>query len=192
MKKSIFILVSVLVLAGFFGVSCGRGDRFVSTMAESDDSLASRSTVDDDSCIEVRDKNGKLRRFYVKQTDDMLWELWVDDKRIDDVLIEGEGVPEMTAFPSPDGRYVYVVTDILANGTPFSCFVYQINTQSLRTKLIDNGAGFYKTSDGFCIIVPRCINPDAANNAEMRYRIHDEFYGFDGKKKRIGKERELM
>ena len=101
------------------------------------------------------------------------------------------GVPEMDAFPSPDGRYVYVVTDIHANGAPFSCFVYQINTQSLRVKLIDNGAGFYKTRDGFSIIVPRCINPDAESNAEMRYMVHDEFYGFDGKKKRIGKEREL-
>lgn len=140
---------------------------------------------------EGNDKNGKPCRFYMKKNDDILWELWVDDKRIDDVLYEGMGVPEMDAFPSPDGRYVYVVTDIHANGVPLSCFVYQINTQSLRVKLIDNGTGFYKTRDGFSIIVPRCINPDAESNAEMRYMVHDEFYGFDGKKKRIGKEREL-
>ena len=101
------------------------------------------------------------------------------------------GVPGITGFASPDGRYVYVVGDILANSTGWICtlLIYQIDTNTLKAKLVNGGAAWRLEKDGFTIASEtRCTTPDAKCSAEMDFAFEDVTYGFDGKVKHKSKE----
>ena len=132
---------------------------------------------------------GLKNSFYMKQSEEALWQLWYGDKRIRLGNLMDDGVPEMDAFASPDGKHVYVIGNIMANGNSMnSFFVYRVDAQTLRTEFVASGADATRTEDGFKVVAARCINPDAKSNALKRFTVHDVFYGFDGKIKKEGKE----
>ena len=101
------------------------------------------------------------------------------------------GVPGMSGFASPDGRYVYVVGDILANSTGWVCtlIIYQVDTMTLKAKLVNGVAGIKLEKNGFTVASEtRCVTPDAEFSYQMDFAFEDITYGFDGKIKRKSKE----
>jgi hypothetical protein len=102
-----------------------------------------------------------------------------------------EGVPGMYAFVSPDKKYVYVVGDILANSTGWiaTFIIYQVNTETLKAKLVNAVAGIRLEEKGFTVAsMTRCVTPDAQCSAGMDFAFEDITYGFNGKIKRRSKE----
>ncbi len=107
----------------------------------------------------------------------------------DDYL--NEGVPGMSGFSSPDGRFVYVIGDILANSTGWvsTLIIYQINTTTLKAKLVNGVAGIKLDKNGFTVASEtRCVTPEAEFSYQMDFAFEDITYGFDGKIKRRSKE----
>lgn len=101
------------------------------------------------------------------------------------------GVPGMSGFSSPDGRFVYVVGDILANSTGWvsTLIIYQIDTTTLKAKLINGVAGIRLEKNGFTVASEtRCVTPEAEFSYQMDFAFEDITYGFDGKIKRRSKE----
>ena len=102
-----------------------------------------------------------------------------------------EGVPAMYAFVSPDKKYVYVVGDVLANSTGWiaTFIIYQVNTESLKAKLVNAVAGIRLEKKGFTVASEtHCVTPDAQCSAGMDFAFEDITYGFNGKIKRRSKE----
>ena len=100
------------------------------------------------------------------------------------------GVGGMYAFASPDKRYIYVVGDILANSTGWvsTFIVYQVDTETLKAKLVDGVAAVRQEKNGFTLCtMSRCLTPDTIS-ADMDFAFRDVTYGFDGKIKRKSKE----
>lgn len=111
------------------------------------------------------------------------------DFNADDYL--NGGVPEMSGFASPDGRYVYVVGNILANSTGWvsTFIIYQVDTKTLKAKLVNAVAAIKLEKNGFTVAsMTRCTTPDASCSAEMDFAFEDITYGFDGKVKKKSKE----
>ena len=111
------------------------------------------------------------------------------DFNADDYL--NGGVPEMSGFASPDGRYVYVVGNILANSTGWisTLIIYQVDTNTLKAKLVNGVAAWRLEKDGFTVASEtRCTTPEAECSAEMDFAFEDITYGFDGKVKHKSKE----
>lgn len=111
------------------------------------------------------------------------------DFNADDYL--NGGVPEMSGFASPDGRYVYVVGNILANSTGWvsNYIIYQVDTKTLKAKLVNAVAAIRLEKNGFTVTsMTRCTTPDASCSAEMDFAFEDITYGFDGKVKKKSKE----
>ena len=107
----------------------------------------------------------------------------------DDYL--NDGVPGMSGFASPDGRYVYVVGDILANSTGWvsTFIIYQIDTKTLKAKLVNAVAAIRLEKNGFTVAsMARSITPEASCSAEMDFAFEDITYGFDGKVRKKSKE----
>ena len=107
----------------------------------------------------------------------------------DDYL--NEGVPAMYAFVSPDKRYVYVVGDILANSTGWvsTFIIYQVDTETLKAKLVNAVAGIKLEKNGFTVAsMTRSVTPDAKYSYQMDFAFEDITYGFSGKIKRKSKE----
>ena len=101
------------------------------------------------------------------------------------------GVPGISAFASPDGRCVYVVGDILANSTGWVCtlIIYQVDTKTLKAKLVNGVAAWRLEKDGFTVASEtRCTTPDAEFSYQMDFAFEDITYGFDGKIKHKSKE----
>lgn len=97
------------------------------------------------------------------------------------------GVPGMYGFVSPDGRYVYVVGDIMANSTGWiaTFAIYQVNTSTLKVKLIYGAAAVKLGKNGFIVAsMYKCLTPDASCSAETDFLFRDITFGFDGKVKR--------
>ena len=102
-----------------------------------------------------------------------------------------EGVPAMYAFVSPDKKYVYVVGDVLANSTGWiaTFIIYQVNTETLKAKLVNAVAGIRLEKKGFTVASEtHCVTPDAQCSAGMDFAFEDITYGFNGKIKRRSKE----
>lgn len=111
------------------------------------------------------------------------------DFNADDYL--NGGIPGMHGFASPNGKYVYVVGDILANSTGWTCthIIYQVNTRTLKAKLINAVAAWRLEKNGFTVAsITRCTTPDAECSAGMDFAFEDITYGFDGKIKHKSKE----
>ena len=142
--------------------------------------------------------NGQYRDFFITQGEysyrfkvyDSSKDKYYDiDFDAEDYL--NEGVPGMSGFVSPDGRYVYVVGDILANSTGWisTLIIYQVNTETLKAKLINGVAAWRLEKDGFTVAAEtRCTTPDAECSAAMDFAFEDITYGFDGKVKHRSKE----
>lgn len=107
----------------------------------------------------------------------------------DDYL--NDGVPGMCGFVSPDGRFVYVVGDILPNSTGWVSryIIYQVDTNTLKAKFLNGVAGIRLDKEGFTVSsMTRCTTPDAECSADMDFAFQDITYGFDGKVMRKSKE----
>ena len=97
----------------------------------------------------------------------------------------------MYAFVSPDKKYVYVVGDILANSTGWvsTFIIYQVNTETLKAKLVNAVAAIKLEKTGFTVAsMTRCVTPDNYISSAMDFAFEDITYGFNGKIKRKSKE----
>jgi len=92
---------------------------------------------------------------------------------------------------SPDQRYIYVVGDIMANGLGrLSTFrIYQVNTETLRVRFVNEAAGVRLEKNGFTVAsATKCVTPDAEYTYQMDFNFVDITYGFNGKIKGVSKE----
>ena len=160
-----------------------------------------KTIKEEDSYMSVYKKTmggGKFRDFFITNGENgyrfMVYDSSKDkyydiEFKADDYL--NGGVPGMSGFPSPDGRYVYVVGDILANSTGWVCtlIIYQVDTKTLKAKLVNGVAGIKLEKNGFTVASEtRCVTPDAEFSYQMDFAFEDITYGFDGKIKRKSKE----
>jgi hypothetical protein len=167
------------------------------------DSVTLKDSIEDNdtsylSIYKKEFENGQYRDFYITRGEDGYIFRAYDsvskqyhniDFNADDYM--NGGVPGITGFVSPDGRYVYVVGDILANSTGWICtlLIYQIDTKTLKAKLVNGVAAWRLEEDGFTVAAEtRCTTPDAQCSAEMDFAFEDITYGFDGKIKHKSKE----
>ncbi|MBQ8457404.1 MAG: leucine-rich repeat domain-containing protein [Prevotella sp.] len=142
--------------------------------------------------------NGQYRDFFITYVENgyrfMVYDSSKDkyhdiDFNADDYL--NGGVPGISAFTSPDGRYVYVVGDILANSTGWVCtlIIYQVDTKTLKAKFVNGVAAWRLEKDGFTVASEtRCTTPEAEFSYQMDFAFEDITYGFDGKVKHKSKE----
>ena len=214
MKKSIFSVMGVMLVA-CMAMSCQKGktiakvenDSIVSkdslTMTDDSTTMSEDSTtMSDTTCyVSVYKKplgNGQYRDFFItcgeycyrfKVYDSSKDKYYDIDFYAEDYL--NEGVPGMSGFASPDGRYVYVVGDILANSTGWisTLIIYQVDTKTLKAELVNGVAAWKMEKDGFTVASEtRCTTPDAECSAAMDFAFEDITYGFDGKIKHKSKE----
>ena len=137
------------------------------------------------------------REFYIEERDDGCHFMVYDSRQHSRFAIDfhedylNDGAPGMYAFVSPDQRYVYVVGDIMANGIGrLSTFlIYQVNTETLRVRFVNDVAGVRLEKNGFTVASKtRCVTPDAEYTYQMDFNFEDITYGFNGKIKRVSKE----
>lgn len=142
--------------------------------------------------------NGQYRDFFVTRGENcyrfMVYDSSKDqyydiDFNADDYL--NDAASGISGFASPDGRYVYVVGDITANSTGWvsSLIIYQVDTETLKAKLVNGVAAWRLEKDGFTVAsVTRCTTPNAEFSYQMDFAFEDITYGFDGKVKHKSKE----
>ena len=160
-----------------------------------------KNIEEEESCLSVYKKpmgNGQYRDFFITYGENgyrfMVYDSSKDkyhdiDFNADDYL--NGGVPGISAFTSPNGRYVYVVGDILANSTGWVCtlIIYQVDTKTLKAKLVNGVAAWRLENDGFTVASEtRCTTPEAEFSYQMDFAFEDITYGFDGKVKHKSKE----
>ena len=160
-----------------------------------------KNIEEEESCLSVYKKpmgNGQYRDFFITYGENgyrfMVYDSSKDkyhdiDFNADDYL--NGGVPGISAFSSPNGRYVYVVGDILANSTGWVCtlIIYQVDTKTLKAKLVNGVAAWRLENDGFTVASEtRCTTPEAEFSYQMDFAFEDITYGFDGKVKHKSKE----
>ena len=163
--------------------------------------LATMKSDDMKERMSVLKKRGGMhnyREFYIEESDNgyhfMVYDSCHHNRQeivfdADDYL--NGGVPGMYAFVSPDKKYVYVVGDILANSTGWvsTFIIYQVNTETLKAKLVNAVAAIKLDKTGFTVAsMTRCVTPDNYISSAMDFAFEDITYGFNGKIKRKSKE----
>ena len=113
---------------------------------------------------------------------------YVDSQRItfnDEYLDDGA----MAMMLNPNGRYAYVVGDIVpnSNGWTVRFHLYRLDTQTHETKHIGNFAAIHFENDGFKAATTRLTNPDATCTADEVFAIHDVYFNYDGQQIRESK-----
>lgn len=212
MKKFIFgIIASMVVIAGGVSCQSGNAVKQEKVpMEDTDgDSLVGDSNVSGSTAVfEVSDsvEVGKerlsvlkksdgahgYREFYIERAEEYGCHFKVFDSRrhstqeivfgADDYL--NDGAPGLYAFASPDKRYVYVVGDILANSTGWisTFIIYQVNTETLKAKLVNGVAAVRQEKQGFTVAeMSRCLTPDTVYSYQMEFTFRDVTYNFNGK-----------
>ena len=67
--------------------------------------------------------------------------------------------------------------------------IYQVNTETLKAKLVNAVAAIKLEKTGFTIAsMTRCVTPEAEFSYQMDFAFEDITYGFNGKIKRKSKE----
>ena len=67
--------------------------------------------------------------------------------------------------------------------------IYQVNTETLRVRFVNDVAGVRLEKNGFTIASKtRCVTPDAEYTYQMDFNFEDITYGFNGKIKGVSKE----
>ena len=102
-----------------------------------------------------------------------------------------EMIEYIKGFPSPDGKYVYVIGNIMANSTEWTnnFIVYQVNTSTFKVEYLNAVAAWKLEDSGFTVASQtRCTTPKATSSVEMDFAFEDITYGFDGKVKHRSKE----
>ena len=212
MKKYIIgILAVVSVIAGGVSCQSGNAVKQEQTptdVADDDSTVANDNVSDSTAMFEVSDsvEEGKerlsvlkksvgahnYREFYIERGEEYGYHFKVFDSRhhstqeiifgADDYL--NDGAPGMYAFASPDKRYVYVVGDILANSTGWisTFIIYQVNTETLKAKLVNGVAAVRQEKQGFTVAeMSRCLTPDTVYSYQMEFTFRDVTYNFKGK-----------
>ena len=195
MGKKIVLITFVGLITANLSCTNKNGEKQKQLMSEVDSVTLRDSTEDADtsylSIYKKKLENGQYRDFYItrgengyifRAYDSSSTQCHNIDFNADDYM--NGGVPGISGFASPDGRYVYVVGDILANSTGWICtlLIYQIDTKTLKAKLVNGGAAWRLEEDGFTVASEtRCTTPDAQCSAEMDFAFEDITYGFDGK-----------
>jgi hypothetical protein len=137
------------------------------------------------------------REFYIEERDGGCHFMVYDSRHHTRYAIDfhedilNDGVAGMYAFVSPDQRYVYVVSDINANsiGRLSTLLIYQVNTETLRVRFVNDCAGVRLEKNGFTVASKtRCVTPDAEYTYQMDFNFEDITYGFNGKIKGVSKE----
>ena len=135
--------------------------------------------------------------FYIEERDGGCYFMVYDSRHHSRFAIDfhegylNDGAPGMYAFVSPDQRYIYVVGDIMANsiGRLSTFRIYQVNTETLRVRFVNEAAGVRLEKNGFTVASEaRCVTPDAEYTYQMDFNFVDITYGFNGKIKRVSKE----
>ena len=150
------------------------------------------------SVLKKRGGAHNYREFFIEEGDEYGYHFMVYDSchHSKQEIVFGKdeymnmGVGGMYAFASPDKRYIYVVGDIMANSTGWvsTFIVYQVDTETLKAKLVDGVAAVRQEKNGFTLCtMSRCLTPDTIS-ADMDFAFRDVTYGFDGKIKRKSKE----
>lgn len=85
---------------------------------------------------------------------------------------------------SPDGKFLFIVTNVMANGsgwmTEYQLQRYNIETGELR--FITDCAGIIMDEDGITVAKATATNEETAQSeAELNYRVHDQHYSWNGK-----------
>ena len=193
-KKTVLITITALIT---LNLSCtNKNEEKQKQLISEVDSVTLRDSIvdTDTSYLSIYKKeleNGQYRDFYITRGEDGYIFRAYDsaskqyhniDFNADDYM--NGGVPGITGFASPDGRFVYVVGDILANSTGWisTLLIYQIDTKTLKTKFVNGAAAWRLEADGFTVASEtRYTTPDAQCSAEMDFAFEDITYGFDGK-----------
>ena len=202
MGKKIVLITFVGLITANLSCTNKNGEKQKQLISEVDSVTLRDSTEDADtsylSIYKKKLENGQYRDFYITHGEfgyifrvfDSANKQYYDiDFNADDYM--NGGVPGISGFASPDGRYVYVVGDILANSTGWICtlLIYQIDTKTLKAKLVNGGAAWRLEEDGFTVASEtRCTTPDAQCSAELDFAFEDITYGFDGKIKHKSNE----
>lgn len=182
LNMNMIAVVAVLVLLvgsavwGYFGTGKTKGAAPDTTMVDSD-----TVSCDYDDTTSTTDPSAA-------ESDDQALELaeQVFKKCYYDRYNDGEAYPTnpFGYQVSPDGKYLYVVTSVEANGsgwmTKYQLQRYNIGTGELR--FITDCAGITMDDDGITVAKARVTNENTAQmEAEYRYKVHDEHYSWNGK-----------
>ena len=136
------------------------------------------------------------REFYIEEQEGVCHFMIYDSRHHSRYAIDfhedllNDGAVGMYAFMSPDQRYIYVVGDIMANGIGrLSTFlIFQVNTETLRVRFVNDGAGVRLEKNGFTVASEtRCVTPNAEYTYQMDFNFEDITYGFNGKIKGVSK-----
>ena len=206
------IIAAMVVIAGGVSCLSGNAgvkqEQTPTDVADNDSTVANDNVSDSTAVFEVSDsvEVGKerlsvlkksdgahgYREFYIERGEEYGCHFKVFDSRhhriqkiifgADDYL--NDGAPGMYAFASPDKRYVYVVGDILANSTGWisTFIIYQVNTETLKAKLVNGVAAVRQEKQGFTVAeMSRCLTPDTVYSYQMEFTFRDVTYNFNGK-----------
>ena len=140
-----------------------------------------------------RMKGGHYRKYYIVRDDDGPMYLWYQDSHKKKAVApfkrdNDDGDVDMAGFVSPNKNYVYAVGYRAASlsGWTIEYCVYQINTQTLKARIITRTPAFRLEKNGFTI--PDLIRHiDKGHATQDIYYFRDVTYGFDGKIKKRGK-----
>ena len=205
-KRIILITITGLIVANLSCTHRPSGQQVqqpIETNSVTADTTADVKTIEEeeDSYMSVYKKplgNGQYRDFFITNGEngylfrvfDSSKDKYYDiDFNADDYL--NGGIPGISGFASPDGRFVYVVGDIMANSTGWisTLIIYQVDTKTLKAKLMNEVAAWRLEKDGFTVASEtRCTTPDAECSADMDFVFENITYGFDGKVKHKSKE----
>ena len=87
-------------------------------------------------------------------------------------------------LPSPDGKYLYVVTGVHANSNGWisEYQLFKVNCETFDAKYICECAAIAVVNDGFVIAKARLTNEDTATCTADEIRVmHDEHLDWNGK-----------
>ena len=133
------------------------------------------------SVLKKRGGMHNYREFYIEESDNgyhfMVYDSCHHNRQ--EIVFDADdymngGVPGMYAFVSPDKKYVYVVGDILANSTGWvsTFIIYQVNTETLKAKLVNAVAAIKLEKTGFTVAsMTRCVTPDNYISSAMDFAL---------------------
>jgi uncharacterized membrane protein YhaH (DUF805 family)/predicted RNA-binding Zn-ribbon protein involved in translation (DUF1610 family) len=178
---AVYIILMILgVAGGLFIINKGMGNPGASdNFAAATDSVEDSTVYDEDSTAYDQSDNSSG-----DQTLDLAEEVY--KKCYYDRYGDGEDSP---TYPygyqvSPDGKYLFIVTNVGANGsgwmTEYQLQRYNIETGDLR--FITDCAGIIMNDDGIAVAKARVTNEETAQSeAEYNYRVYEVHYSWDGK-----------
>ena len=195
MKKSLFpAFITVLVITF---ASCGK----IHTQESSNDGAISNwDTIYTYSC-----QNGCTRTFcdtycsgnhflFAMDKNDFKDAHLVDlvYHRYDSTNFLEDGNPcALSYLPSPDGRYLYIVTRVFANSNGWTTEyqLFKVDCETLDAKFICDCAAIAVIDAGFVVAQARLTNRETATcTADEIWIMHDVYFDWEGRLTRISSE----